>query len=180
MTLVSEEESCTRCRTRVFAFDRHIALFQYRDVVRELLYQYKFKGRRRIGSLFAALLSQLTLWQNDYSLIVPVPSSARSVKKIGFGHVEAMAKKLSRQTGIPFSCCLKRGKGKAQKSLNFEGRRANLQGLISFKNKKLPLSVNNIILLDDIFTTGATANECASVLKKNGAAAVTVLTVAMD
>jgi len=180
LPLISEETICTRCRGRRFAFDRHASIFEYRGDARELVFHYKFKGRARLGPFFAEWLAGETVSAPPETAVVPVPSRPRTVRARGFAPVEFLARCLARQRGLPYVACLARGKGVSQKALDYETRLANLEGRISPLPSAGRLADGNAILVDDIFTTGATAHECAAVLKKAGAASVTVLTVAME
>lgn len=178
--LISEFERCLRCREADYAFDRHRALFDYAGDARELVYYYKFTGKRRLGVLFADFFA-LADWSEDRpDFIVPVPSNARSVKKRGFNHIGFLARKLSRKSGVPVLNCLKRKPGRAQKSLNLNDRLANLKGLILYRKNCRGVRGRHVLLLDDVFTTGATAHECALVLKRRQARIVSVMTIAMD
>jgi competence protein ComFC len=75
--------------------------------------------------------------------------------------------------------CLRRLAGKSQKILNFEERRENIKGKISVILDRLPEN-NTALLIDDIFTTGATMNECARVLKEAGLQRIYSITLALD
>ncbi|MBN2351182.1 MAG: ComF family protein [Spirochaetales bacterium] len=180
LPLVSEEDICTRCRVRRFAFDRHVSLFEYRGDVRELLYYYKFKGRERLAIFFAGFLARELEGSAPESVVVPVPSRPRTVRARGCAAVELLARRCAGLAGLAFTACLARGKGVSQKTLDYETRLANLAGRIAPLPAAARLAGENVYLVDDIFTTGATAHECALVLKKAGAASVTVLTVAME
>jgi competence protein ComFC len=178
--LISELDYCTRCRDRRFAFDQHQSLFEYSGEARELVYYYKFKGRARLGRLFADGMSQSLAIPEKAGLIVPVPSRGKSRAKRGFAPVELLAQQLARATGIDFRVCLARKEGVSQKSLDYEERLANLAGQIAMRSNAARLDGLTVILIDDIFTTGATMHECAAALKAAGAAAVYALTIAME
>jgi competence protein ComFC len=178
--LVSEAVSCPRCRTRRFAFDQHRSLFEYSGDARELVYYFKFKGRTRLGRYFAARMTQLLEGIEKAGLVVPVPSRGRSRAKRGFAPVELLARQIARNTGIAYSACLVRKEGVSQKSLDYEERLANLAGQITMRPHAARLDGLVVLLIDDIFTTGATVHECATSLKEAGARAVSVMTIAME
>jgi competence protein ComFC len=180
LPLISEEKTCTRCRERRFAFDRHRSLFEYRGDVRELLFYYKFKACSRLGELFAGFIARERADAELGVVVVPVPSRRRTVRKRGFAAVELLARRFARRARLPYAPCLARGEGLPQKTLDYEARLANLAGQITVLPVAADLSGRSVLLVDDIFTTGATAHECAAALKKAGASEVTVLTVAME
>jgi len=110
--------------------------------------------------------------------LVPVPLHIRRERWRGFNQSQLIAEKLSDKFGIEIDCHgLKRVKhGKAQAKLSKSERWENIKG--SFFWEKESLSGRNIILIDDVVTTGATLNEAAKVLKENGAGEVWGLVVA--
>jgi len=81
--------------------------------------------------------------------------------------------------GIAVLDLLRRGPSREQKGLDFDARIANVRGTIALRSAAPPVP-RELVLIDDIFTTGATASECARVLRAAGAAYVGVLTLAMD
>ncbi len=181
LPLVSEIERCLRCRGRVFAFSSHRSLFEYRDEIRELLYYFKFRGRAGLADFFADIMLREKPWGDSPEIITPVPSRAERVRRRGLAHVNLLAKRLSRMTGVPFVDCLKQKPGPAQKCLDVEERLANLQGRICLKHADVTaIRRKTVLLIDDIFTTGATVSECARVLMTNGAVTVSAVTVAQD
>ena len=177
--LLSESALCTRCRDVEYAFLSSFSVFEYREDIKELIYQYKFRGRRRVALLFAHFLADA--YERMYSgvSIVPVPARPVSVRKRGWDHVGVIASILGNRLSVPVIRCLERMGGSPQKSLDFHERRRNLRGKIRLKRRHRLLP-RHVVLLDDVFTTGATVDECARVLVGAGAGKVNVLTVARD
>lgn len=178
LPLISEEDTCTRCRKREYAFDRNLSMFEYRGEVRELLYQYKFRNRRRLGSVLADFLATALRSQFPELALVPVPASPRAVRRRGWDPVAVIARHLERQHGGRVCRCLARRRGMPQKSLRYEQRLDNLRGTVHLTARGAP--AERVVLLDDVFTTGATASECAAVLLRGGARAVDVVSFAID
>lgn len=111
----------------------------------------------------------------DY--LVPVPPDMAKLRKRGWDPVRVLTQSIADQ-GIPILDALERKKGKEQKSLDLAGRMANIHGRFSLSR---PIPENKVILLvDDVFTTGATMSECARVLSEHGAGRVNSLTLAID
>ena len=108
--------------------------------------------------------------------IIPVPLHKKRYRLRGFNQAELLAKKFSEIFNLNLSTDLIRIKHrKAQAKLNKEKRQINIIGSFDWQGKTMP---KNIILIDDVTTTGATLNECARVLKQNGAKKVWGLVVA--
>jgi competence protein ComFC len=177
LPLISEQGICTRCRSRTYAFTRNLSLFEYRGAVRELLYQFKFRNRVRLGSVLATYFAEAL--PHAGTLLVPVPGNPVSVRARGWDPMSVVAGALARSHGFPVRRLLFRGAGAAQKTLSYEERRCNLAGKLRLVPPELA-GTNRVTLLDDVFTTGATASECARVLASAGVRSVDVLTLAID
>jgi competence protein ComFC len=189
--LSSEREICTRCRERSFAFDRALPLFAYQGALRELLYLYKFEGRRRLAALFAAWIACALVEAWPGVPVVPVPGRARVLRVRGWEHVGEIGRALERRHGIEVVRCLTRRGGGEQKGLDFAGRAANVRGRIVYgatagrgllrgARRAGLRSGGDAVLLDDVLTTGATADECARVLREHGTRNVHLVTLAID
>jgi competence protein ComFC len=178
--LISENEICTRCRTQHYHFTRNYSLFEYRDVIKELLYYYKFKAKQKLAVFFAELIYPYLKTMEERSIIIPIPSRRRNVRKRGWDQIKTIGRILQNHYKLPVHFCLKRRGGLAQKELNIEDRFKNIYGKIVCKPLDRLKGVQKAILLDDIFTTGATANECARVLLNQGVKEVSVFTIALD
>jgi competence protein ComFC len=179
LPLTSEQGICLQCRGAALPFERNLSVFVYHGAVRELIYQYKFRNHRRIGLLLAAVLYRA--WAENFSGVpaVPVPFRPSTKRRRGWDHIDVVARTLSRRHGVPVARLLGRREGSSQKSLNREARLANIQG--SFYILRTVTSVpRSVVLIDDVFTTGATATECSRTLLEAGVKHVAVLTVAVD
>jgi predicted amidophosphoribosyltransferase len=176
--LAGERGTCTRCRIAGFAFGRNISVFAYAGKVRDLVIAFKIAGRRRLAALFAGYLAALVLDAFPGRVLVPAP--ARPGRR-GPDAVERIARVLERGHGLQVCRCLLRTGGAEQKSLDPASRRANLLGRIAVRvgpaGARLP---PRPVLLDDVFTTGATADACARALLRAGCLSVDVVTLALD
>ena len=177
--LISEAAVCTRCRAREYGFGRNHALFEYRGSIRELIFQYKFKARKRAARAIAGLLGDAYAARFGSLPAVPVPGHPRNVRKRGWDPMLEVGRALGAMYGIPVMNPLRRGASREQKGLGFEERLANMQGTITLRSGASPLPPA-LVLIDDVFTTGATASECARVLRLGGAQDIEVLTLAID
>jgi predicted amidophosphoribosyltransferase len=150
--------------------------------VKELIYQYKLLGRKRVGLVFGDQMGRALHETYNGLTVIPVPPRPASLRKRGWDHVDQLCVVLEKRYGIRALRCLKRVGGGPQKALGFEDRQSNIASArISINPKLVPSKVaSEAVLIDDIFTTGATANECARVLKSSGFERVRVLTLALD
>ena len=148
-------------------------------MIKEIIYQYKFRANRRIAEFFALKTAGIFKERYSGSTLIPVPFRRSGKIKRGWDHVEEITKLLAKRYQIPVIYALSRIDSTPQKTLNYEKRMNNLQNKIFIKKdtKSLPASV---VLFDDLFTTGATGHECSSVLKQNGVHSVDMLTIAID
>jgi ComF family protein len=118
--------------------------------------------------------------KNEYAdIIIPVPISKKRMNERGYNQAELIAKKLSTLLNIKYNknTLIKIRDTKRQSELPKEERNKNIKN--SFKlADTYSISSKNVILIDDVFTTGVTANECSKELKKGGAHKITVATIA--
>ena len=179
-TLISESDVCTVCRKRDYHFQSHRSLFEYQGAVKEILFQYKFRGRSRLARVIADCLGQELNKTYPGLPIVPVPSRAGRSSAMGLEHLELICRHLHRRHKLRICRCLRRMGSVPQKTLDFDSRLKNVMGNIRIIGSRgLGLDVPEIVLLDDVFTTGATVDECARVLLAD-ARKVHVLTFAQD
>ena len=177
--LISESDKCLRCRTTEINYISNRSLFRYSGEIKELIYQYKFKGQKDISLFFAKLISEYIFRNNLKDIIVPVPGRKIVKREQGWEHIDLIANILSKKYKIPLIKLLRRSGKKAQKTLNIEKRALNLRNSITVA-KNIKTVPDSVILLDDVFTTGTTINECALVLKQAGVKKVSSLTIAID
>jgi competence protein ComFC len=175
MPLVSEKETCIRCRETTFTFGECFSLFAFEGKVRDLIHMYKFSGRTRLAGVFAGFLAGPAATRFGDVVVVPVPPRP---ERRGNDHVGRIARVLRTRHGLAVCSALEKRRGPAQKTLDFEQRRGNLVGAFRMKaGMNVPL---NVLLLDDVFTTGATLDACARVLREGGVKQVSALTIAID
>jgi competence protein ComFC len=151
----------------------------YCKAVRELVLRLKYKGDFRSAEVLAGLMAKViegNLLEADFLTFVPSSRTAR--RKRGYNQSEALAKLISKETGIRVKGTLAREEGsKDQIGLGKAERWENIEG--SFRlGRGADVAGKTFILVDDVVTTGATAFWCAETLAKNGAEGVVVLTAA--
>ena len=171
--------TCLSCRQAPPAFDYARSAAQYRGPLREALHAFKFRGKRAL----ARVLGDLVVEQWGASLagevlaLVPVPLARDRARERGYNQAELLAARLGIRLDIPVKPrWLRRVKATLpQTDLTAAERRANVRGAFS---ASLGVAGQHVVVIDDVFTTGATVDECARALRAAGAARVGVLTVA--
>lgn len=177
------KSDCRVCRSAAL---RHLdwvrSAYPFVGPVREAIHRFKYgKERARAAHLAAAfppLLDQLPGGaRHDPPLLVPVPLSAARRRERGYNQAEALARALAEGGAWPTTTRLVRTRATPpQVGLDPAARRRNVRGAFAWHGA--PLAGARVLLVDDVLTTGATADECAAVLKAAGAGWVGLLTVA--
>ena len=174
-----EEEYCEDCRKGAHHFTEGRSIFWYGEVWRQSLVRFKYYGCREYGDFYAKAMSvfgkkYLERWKPD--LIVPVPLHPRKKRMRGFNQAAYLAERLSVLTGIPWNGHLvkKIRSTRAQKKLNAIQRRQNLKNAYQVTERIPGFSV---LVVDDVYTTGSTADAMAMCLLEAGAEKVYFLTI---
>ncbi len=162
-------------------FDEQIHGFMYDGVIRDLVLQYKFGYKPYIYKTFKSFFEKnekLYLLFKKYDIIVPVPISKKRYKNRGYNQSTLLAKELEKIFNLQLEdkVLIKIKNNPRQSTLSQEERLINTKGVYKiYKNDKIV--DKSILLFDDVFTTGATCNECAKVLKEAGAKRVGVFSI---
>jgi ComF family protein len=177
MRLISERVSCTRCRHTDYSFESNRAVFPHSGPARELLARFKFEGRSRLAVLFADMAAREMDELRAALPIVPVPP--RQGRR-GPDAMELVARRLQGDHGRRVLRLLVRRGGAEQKSLDFIQRRDNLLGKIALRSPPGDAIPPCILLMDDVFTTGATLDACARTLRDAGCRVVYAMTLTIE
>jgi competence protein ComFC len=173
---------CSNCREMDLHFQSARAAVAARGLVLDVIHRYKYNRAVWFEAFLADLLIRVAapvLSRSDWDAIVPVPLHPLKERDREFNQAERLARHLAATTGIAVdSGLLKRiAPTRTQTLLTREERAANVsQAFALCKGRRL--QGERIVLLDDVFTTGATANACAKILHRNGSGDVCVWTVA--
>jgi ComF family protein len=165
-------------------FNEHLYIFAYDGEIRKTILNYKFNDRPYIYKTFINFLKnnlEMCVQIKKYDIIIPVPISKKRYKQRGYNQSGIFAKDLARELEIKYleNVLIKLKDNIAQSLLNQDEREKNVQNV--YKAISVEKIVNkNILLVDDIFTTGSTLNECSKVLKEAGASNIGVFTIAKD
>ena len=162
---------CTRCNGKNHTFDECRAAFIYDDVMRKSIYRFKYHRRceyskyygREIVSIFKDKINQY-----NADAIIAVPMYRKKQRQRGYNQAYLIAKEISHQTKIPIlNNYIVRGRSTAvMRNLGAEERENNLKK--AFKISSDVVKLTNVIIVDDIYTTGATMDAVASCLKASG------------
>ncbi|GAB4282671.1 MAG: ComF family protein [Coriobacteriia bacterium] len=166
-------ESCSECRGRAFAFEAARAVGLFAPPLSDLVVTFKDGPERRLAAEISRLLAAAAARLTDVS-VVPVPATAAAVRRRGFDHMRVLASALGRRIGAPTAPCLEAGRSADQRELSRDERALNVAGVFGLRAPP----PRRILLLDDVFTTGATLDAAARVLVEGGAEHVTALVVA--
>jgi predicted amidophosphoribosyltransferase len=148
----------------------------------ELSVSFKGRKRRSLAAFFAGKLLEAYRLNWDGLPLVPVPGRRASLRKRGYDPITLLCREMRRNGSVKILSLLRRkGKTLEQKTLNREERARNLRGSIVPARRLQKHGVPEaVLLLDDVFTTGATADACAAALKSMGVKRVYVCTLALD
>ncbi len=173
---------CTNCREMELLFSSARSAVVAKTIVLEIIHRFKYQRELWFEPFLADLLlreAAPVLRGQNWNFIVPVPLHSVKEREREFNQAEVLAKHLSAATNIPLNNKLLRrvAPTATQTLLSREQRAANMHGAFAVRGG-VKLNGERIVLIDDVFTTGATTSECAKALRKAGAGDVCVWTVA--
>lgn len=175
---LDEQGLCRLCAAGVTAFDGAWSCGAYDGRLRDLIHLFKYSRMLPLGRHFGRWMARAYPRDQLFEVIVPVPSHWRRRLWRGFDQASVLARELSRHTGIPVAEALRRTRHTdPQAGLTRRQRRQNIRGCF---RAAAPETVRGrrVLLIDDVLTTGATANAAAAALKEAGAAHIGVFTLA--
>ena len=151
--------------------ERNISLYQYNDSLKELIARYKYRGDYALAEIFAADIKKAAA-EMKVDLYVPIPLSDTRLYERGFNQSEA----LLAAAGLPVTYVLSRKHTEKQSK---KSRKERMQQANLFEIQDLEtINGKQILLMDDIYTTGSTIRHAAKVLKNAGAARIISMTLA--
>ena len=190
-----------------YFFENHLYIFKYEGIIRKLILNYKFNEKSFLYKTFVNFLLKNEKFfkiLKSYDTIIPVPVSSKRMNERGYNQSELLANDIVKQiieissnhmlNGILITqkdniqklkcecvtdCLIKNKNIIEQSKLNKEQRQKNIQGVYILKNKEKLIN-KKILLIDDIYTTGSTANECCKILQEAKPKKIDVFTVAKD
>lgn len=180
-----EHEYCYDCETKVHRYTYGLSLWEYDEIMQKSISAYKYKGRREYADFY--IEEFIKYYSGEIikiapDLIVPIPIHRSKQKIRGYNQAEIISTGISKALGIATlpNLLLRDKKTLPQKQLNDKERLKNLQKAFSFSNKeqeKFNKSINKVLLVDDIYTTGSTIEACTRILLDNGIKEVFFLSI---
>jgi len=173
---------CASCNGKNFSFIHNRSAFAYDDLVRDMLHEIKFRGKKHIAQGLGRLWGRSFLEPiPKTAILIPLPMHPAKKRQRGFDQAQVLAKAINETTGIKVEYILERTRDTApQSGLHPRQRIENIDGAFRIKPELSGKIIDqNIILIDDIYTTGSSLNECARVLKAGGALDVYAITLAI-
>ncbi|MDD5289104.1 MAG: ComF family protein [Dehalococcoidales bacterium] len=176
------EVFCSSCIGWEADIDGIRSPFRFEGVIRKAIHAFKYNNLRAITGRLAKLLSDYLIANPiRCDVLTPVPLHDKRLRERGYNQSCLLAKELGRLTGIPVSdsCLVRHHYNLPQaRTANVEERRQNVVGVFACQNDDL--RGKKVLLIDDVTTSGATLNACASVLKTAEAMSVWGLTLARE
>ncbi len=170
-------------RSTIF-FDEQLYFFNYHGRIRRKIIQYKFSEKSFLYKMFLKIIlknKKTYRFSKKYDIIISVPISKKRLGKRGYNQSELIARELAKNLNIKYekNVLIKLKDNKTQSTLGKKQRQENVKNVYEVKNEGI-IKNKNIIIFDDIFTTGSTVNECSKILKQNGAKYIGIITIAKD
>jgi ComF family protein len=175
----SPEHECLACRTSPPHFDQALAAGLFEGPLREAIHLFKYRPVRSLGKPLAVWMAEQVRMTVPLDLAMPVPLHRKRLRQRGFNQALLLAHGFSERFSVPlrYDNLMRLRSTRPQVELTGQERRENVQGAFGLV-RPAEVQEKRVLLIDDVFTTGATMNECARVLKEAGAAYVAVLTLA--
>ncbi|OIP27394.1 MAG: amidophosphoribosyltransferase [Chloroflexi bacterium CG_4_9_14_3_um_filter_45_9] len=173
---------CPSCRQRKAVIDGIRSPFLFDNVMRKAIHQFKYYNLKAISSCLAQFLADyLATNPLPGEVLVPVPLHPKRLKQRGYNQSSLLAREVSKLVNLPVieNCLIRAKQGQPQvKTTSVEERQKNV--IDAFVGRDERVSGKQIILIDDVCTSGATLESCARALKNRGALSVWGLTLARE
>jgi len=182
LRMIENGPICQQCKNTDFYFDKAISAVKYQKDVKTLIYKLKYSGHTYLATTIGHIMADKLKQENiEADIIIPVPLHRSKERKRGFNQAILISKYMVGKIDISLDInALTRIKNtRAMHNLTRGERLENVEGAFEVANKEA-IANKNILLIDDIFTTGSTVNSCSKELINNGAKSVTVMTFARD
>lgn len=171
---------CYDCICKAPIFDKGVAPLKYEGYTRECIHKYKYKDQAYLYEFFAELIvAKLIEEYIQFDIVIPVPLSRKRFSKRGYNQAELLAIYIAKvmKSNVKNNVLIRVKDTIRQSQLSKKQRFANMKGVFKVNDKEL-LTDKTVLLVDDIYTTGATTNECAKQLLLAGAKSVYVAVIA--
>lgn len=170
---------CSYCFNKSFYFDKAISCIEYSDISKSMILGFKYKNKTYMAKYISNIMKEkLDLENIKFDYITFVPLHKKRMRKRGFNQSEKIAKELAKMIDIPILDCIYRKLNTNRLyNLNRKQRKIELKNAFLVKENINYANGKNILLIDDIFTTGSTVNEISKLLKLNNVNKIFVMTL---
>jgi competence protein ComFC len=171
---------CSDCMNQKHSFVQARSFGEYDGVLKKVIHEFKYHGRKELAGFIGDKMFSVFegLGWPEFDVIVPVPLHKKRQKERGFNQAYLLASYLREKIGIPICNDIIRIKHtEHQTLLSRHHRKKNLKGAFRLINNGL-IKDKTVLLVDDVYTTGSTAEECSVTMKEAGAKHIYVLTCA--
>ena len=165
-------------------YSQGMHIFRYDGEIRRKIIDYKFNNKPYLYKTFAKIIlknKKVCGFFKNYDIIIPVPIHKKRKLKRGYNQTELIAREIAKNTNLKLEkkVLIKQKNNVSQSSLSKTKRQQNVKDAFTIKNVEKIVN-KNVLIFDDIFTTGSTVIECSKLLKKIGVRKIGVLTIAKD
>ncbi|SHH19984.1 ComF family protein [Tepidibacter thalassicus] len=180
LTLFYKDEFCINCKKEDYFFERALSCVEYDDNIHKLIYSFKYGRKTYLAYPIASIMKDKLEYESiDFDYIIPVPLHKKRQIKRGFNQSQLISEILGKFTNKQMLDILYRNKHtKFLSNLTKKDRKNELKGVFTIKGNQHKIIKKNILLVDDIFTTGSTVDEISKILLACGVKKIYVITFA--
>ena len=177
-----EQEYCYDCHKNVHTYEQGRSIWMHKMPVSLSIYQFKYKNRRIYGEFYAKEMFRIygrLIGEGGVEVIIPIPLHRKKKRLRGYNQAEIIARNLGEIMDIPVDCksVIRNRYTRPQKELNDKERKKNLKQAFSITSQWA--NYKNVLVIDDIYTTGSTIDTVTKELKSRGARKVYFLTISI-
>lgn len=171
---------CPDCEGDNKNFDMAFSCFQYKDMGKTIIHKLKYENCKEVSYTLGRLMYQKIVDEGmNLDAVVPVPIHESKEAIRGFNQAQLIAEEIAAGLGIPLWNCISRTKATTdQFKLDKVNRNLNVHNAFCMDMLYNDVKKENILLVDDVYTTGSTVNECCRILKQQGVRRIFVITAA--
>lgn len=171
-------EKCKECINKSYYFDKAIGCIEYDDLSKKIVFELKYHKKTFMKSyIVEIMIDKLSIENINFDYILYVPLHKKRERKRGFNQSKIIANQLGKELGIEVLDILERSKNTRRLfELDEKERKKELKNVFKISKDIENYTNKNILLIDDIFTTGSTVNEISKLLKLNGINEVYIFT----
>ena len=172
---------CATCNQKYPYFDKALSIFRYSDYSKSLIYKLKYNDQLHLAYFFAKLVTNRLQNLYEYRIVLSVPLHSKKIRERLYNQSAILASQIAKLSRLDFfpNILIKKRYDTPQSQLSRDRRKKNVLNSFGIaEDQEKFIKGKNIILIDDVYTTGSTVNECSKVLKKAGCGKILVVTMA--